>query len=438
MNILYIHTHDSGRFIQPYGHAVPTPNLMQLAREGVLFRQCYSCAPTCSPSRAGLLTGSSPHAAGMLGLAHRGFELSDRTRHLAHYLGTNGYHTALCGMQHVIEHGREKELGYAQILTGDSPDPALSGIYRDMAVDEANAQAAAKFLAHTPEKPFFLSFGMTSTHFPLPDPADDINPNFVQVPPSLPDTPEIRKDMAGYLTLARHADKCVGIVLKALAANGLDDQTLVFFTTDHGIAFPQMKCNLYDHGIGVSLIMRFPKGQFAGQVVDGLVSHLDLYPTLCELAGITAPRWLEGHSLMPLIRGETDAIRNEIFGEVTYHAAYEPLRAIRTARYKYIRYFDNFEAVVLPNIDNSRSKRFLLAQGLAERKHNPAEMLFDLYFDPHERNNLAADPDFAEIKADLAGRLAAWMSETNDPLLDGPVPLPPGGYTDPRNGLHPN
>jgi len=91
MNIIYIHTHDSGRFIQPYGHAIPTPNLQRLAEEGVLFRQCYSCAPTCSPSRAALLTGMNPHSSGMLGLVHRGFSLSDPKQHLAYLLQKNGY-----------------------------------------------------------------------------------------------------------------------------------------------------------------------------------------------------------------------------------------------------------------------------------------------------------------------------------------------------------
>jgi len=438
MNIIYIHTHDSGRFIQPYGYAIPTPNLMQLAADGVLFRQCYSSAPTCSPSRAALLTGMNPHSAGMLGLTHRGFSLYNPTQHLAYHLQQNGYETVLCGMQHVIAHGQEHELGYRKILTGEETAINLTGIYRDIAQDLSNAQAAADYLAHPKTQPFFLSFGMTCTHFPLPEPAEDINPNFVQPPPTLPDTPEIRKDMAGYITLAQHADQCVGVVLDALEENNLASDTLVIFTTDHGIAFPWMKCNLFDHGIGVSLILRFPMGQYSGQVVDSLVSQLDIYPTLCELAGIRTPTWLEGSSLMPLIRWGTEKIRDEIFAEVTYHAAYEPLRCIRTKRYKYIRHFDDFEDVVKPNIDDSRSKRYLIVHGLMERQHDPAEMLFDLYFDPHERNNLVDQNDYAEIKTELAAKLHNWMVETDDPLLSGPVALPEGGYANPQGDLDPS
>jgi len=438
MNILYIHTHDSGRFIQPYGYAIPTPHLMQFAKQGVLFRNCFSCAPTCSPSRAALLTGMNPHSAGMLGLAHRGFTLNDPRQHLAHHLKKHGYETVLCGMQHLTWPGQEDQLGYTQVLDSPAREGALEGIYWDIAKDQINAQTAAEYLSRPKKQPFFLSFGMTSTHFPLPEPADDINPAYVQPPPPLPDTPEIRKDMAGYHTLARHADQCVGTILEALKINHLENNTLVFFTTDHGIAFPWMKCNLFDYGIGVSLILRFPQNQFAGKVIDALVSQLDLYPTLCELADIDLPSWLEGKSLMPLIRGKTDAICSEIFGEITYHAAYEPMRCIRTERYKFIRYFDDFEKVIMPNIDDSRSKRFLMTHGLSERRHQPTEMLFDLYFDPFERNNLVDQRDYAEVKEGLAFRLQNWMAETNDPLLKGSVILPDGGYANSKNDIHPS
>jgi arylsulfatase A-like enzyme len=235
--------------------------------------------------------------------------------------------------------------------------------------------------------------------------------------------------MAGYKTLARHADRCLGVVLDALATNGLEEETLVFFTTDHGLAFPWMKCNLTDHGLGVSLIMRFPGGKYAGRAVDSLVSHLDLYPTLCELAGTDAPPWLEGHSLMPLLRGDTERVRDMIHGEVTYHAAYEPMRCLRSERYKYICYFGDYEGVIRPNIDDSRSKRFLSQHGLGERQHAPSEMLFDLYYDPAERDNLAGRAEYADVQAEMANKLRAWMEASNDPLLKGPVSLPPGGYT---------
>ncbi|MCX7670310.1 MAG: sulfatase-like hydrolase/transferase, partial [Anaerolineae bacterium] len=251
MNILYIHTHDTGRFIQPYGQAVPTPNLQALAQEGTLFRRCFDAAPTCSPSRAAMLTGMNAHRCGMIGLAHRGFALNDPTQHLAHYLHRHGFETVLCGTQHETTADGAASLGYERIIAAP-PTPTAADMagaegraQHMMTQDLANSHAAAAYLRMSHDRPFFLSFGMSCTHRPFPAPDPDINPNYVPVPPPLPDAPEIRLDMAGFITLARHADRCVGIVLEALAASGLADETLVFFTTDHGIAFPKMKCHLY-------------------------------------------------------------------------------------------------------------------------------------------------------------------------------------------------
>ncbi|MDQ1301699.1 MAG: N-sulfoglucosamine sulfohydrolase [Chloroflexota bacterium] len=469
MNILYIHTHDTGRFIQPYGHAIPTPNLMALAREGALFRNCFDAAPTCSPSRAAMLTGMNAHSSGMIGLAHRGFALKDPTRHLAHHLRSHGFETVLCGVQHEIAAGQTAALGYERIIAAPATPGAseMAGAagqaQRMMAQDLANAQAVAEFLRARSEisrpafpgagpsnlrnagaglrpspRPFFLSFGMFSAHRPFPAPDADIDPGYIAVPSPLPDDPAIRLDMAGFITMARCADTCAGIVLDALAAAGLADDTLVFFTTDHGIAFPKMKCHLYDAGIGVSLIIRYPGHGQPGQVVDALVSHLDIYPTVCAAAGVPAPSWLEGRSLTPLLDGTATAIRDEIFAEVTYHAAYEPMRCIRTDRWKYIRYFDDYDLAVKPNIDDGHSKQFLLRHGLAEAKHDPAEMLFDLACDPAERINLAGSPDHAAIRAELAERLARWMRDTDDPLSAGYVLKPAGARVNLKWALHPN
>ena len=443
LNILYLHTHDTGRFIQPYGHAIPTPNLMGLAQEGVLFRNCYSAAPTCSPSRSAMLTGMNPHAAGMVGLAHRGFSLKDPHQHLAHFLAENGYETVLCGEQHEIASGREKELGYSQVLRADVPRLGNATITpqqeyeRRETRDYANVGLAAGYLRQPKTRSFFLSVGLNATHFDLPEPASDINPNYIQPPPTLPDIAITRRDMAGFHTLARQADRCFGLVLEALQQSPYVDDTLVLYTTDHGIAFPWMKCTLYDTGIGVALILRFPSRKYAGRVQDALVSHLDVFPTLCDIAGLPAPDRLEGHSLLPLINGQVDRVREEIFAEVTYHAAYEPMRCIRTERYKYIRYFDDFAGTVKPNIDWSPSKDFLLENGLMERPRDPAEMLFDLYFDPAERNNLAGDPRCAGVRHDLVNRLQRWMEATDDPLMQGYVPKPAGAIANRKDGLHP-
>ena len=151
MNIILLHTHDLGRVIEPYGAGVRTPNLMALARESTLFRHCYCTAPTCSPSRAGMLTGMLPHSAGLLGLAHRGFHLKDYSKHLVRYLGDQGFETALCGIQHEAPSDKVQEwLGYEKIL---GPETAGGDIEGDL----ENARAVCRYLREPHNRPFFLS-----------------------------------------------------------------------------------------------------------------------------------------------------------------------------------------------------------------------------------------------------------------------------------------
>lgn len=228
----------------------------------------------------------------------------------------------------------------------------------------------------------------------------------------------------------------MGVVLGALRDSGLADNTLVICTTDHGMAFPRLKCNLQDSGIGVMLIMRGPGGFEGGRVVDSLVSHVDIFPTLCDLLDIKAPAWLQGVSVMPLITREKQEVREELFSEVTYHAAYEPMRCVRTRRYKLIRRYDERLLPVLPNCDNSPSKNLLLAHGWAERRYDREE-LYDLIFDPNETHNLAGDPDMQSVLADMRTRLDDWMRRTDDPLLQGFVPPPPGSRVNDPDGLSP-
>ena len=179
----------------------------------------------------------------------------------------------------------------------------------------------------------------------------------------------------------------MGTVLASLRRNGLEDNTLVICTTDHGIAFPTMKCNLYDGGTVIFMIMRGPGGFSGGRTINSMVSVIDIFPTICELLEIENPGRLNGTSIMPLIRSEKDEIRGEIFSQVNYHAAYEPMRAIRTKRYKYIHRYGNKRTPVLPNCDDGLSKQYWLDNGW-EDMILPDEELYDLVFDPNERNNL--------------------------------------------------
>ncbi|MGD2027116.1 MAG: sulfatase [Anaerolineales bacterium] len=420
-NILYMHSHDTGRWIQPYGYPIPTPNLQRLADEGITFQQAYSAAPTCSPSRAALLTGYSPHANGMLGLAHRGFSLHHPERHILHTLKREGYRSALVGIQHVA---RDYEaVGYDEILWAFSA--------------ESIAENAAAYIMEERDAPFFLSVGFFETHRDFPEIGAEAAAYHGPLPAGLPDTPAVRMDMARFAQSLKQLDDGVGAVLEALEEYGKAGDTLVICTSDHGIPFPGMKCTLKDSGIGVYLMMRGPGGFEGGRVVDGLVSQLDIYPTVCELLGIEPPGWLEGVSLMPLVREEVDDNRLMLFAGVTYHAAYEPQRAIRTKRYKYIRRFSDLTAPVLPNIDDSPSKDAWMEAG-GHLGPVPEEALYDLAHDPDEEENLAGVRAHATVLKFLHRQLLFWMERTGDPLLDGAVPAPPGAEFNDPDGLSPD
>jgi N-sulfoglucosamine sulfohydrolase len=415
-NVLYLHSHDTGRYVQPYGYPVPTPNIQHLADQGVLFRQAFCAAPVCSGSRAALLTGQCTHATGMLGLAHRGYRLHHPERHIVNVLRDAGYWTGLVGEQHVSED--PGDLGYDHVVDLDSTR-----------VSEV-APAATKLigLRAKEDAPFFLSVGFFETHREFFEPSSIRDVLYSRPPENIPDNAQTRRDMASFRASARALDQGVGTVLNALEENELADDTLVFLTTDHGLAFPDAKCTMYDRGIGVMLLMRGPGGFERGRVSDALVSHLDLYPTICDVAGLDHPSWLEGRSLLPLVRGDVAELHEEVFAEVTYHAAYEPQRAIRTSRYKYMRrYDDQHPGRVLANLDDSLTKDVLVAAGWADVPP-PWEALFDLSLDPEEGHNRIDDPALAKVADDLRGRLREWMVRTEDPLVEGPVPPRPGTF----------
>jgi arylsulfatase A-like enzyme len=274
------------------------------------------------------------------------------------------------------------------------------------------------------EQPWFMSVGFFETHRDFFAPTSVRDTLYSLPPENLPDLPGVRRDVASFKASARALDHGIGGVLHALHDLDLVDDTLVVCTTDHGIAFPGAKATLHDRGTGVMMIVRGP-GFSGGKVIDAPVTHLDVFPTLCELTGVEPPEWLQGRSLMPLVRGEIGRLHEATFAETTYHAAYEPQRSVRTERWKYIRRFDDYPHPVLANCDDGESKEVLVAAGWGERIV-PRERLYDLLLDPGEGNNLVADESCAAVLAEMRGRLEVWMQETEDLLLEGPVPAPPG------------
>lgn len=241
--------------------------------------------------------------------------------------------------------------------------------------------------------------------------------------------------MADFLASVKIADEVFGTMMQALTESGERENTIIVLTTDHGIPFPFMKCNLTDHGIGVTLALDIP-GQgkaLRGRCTDAMVSHLDLCPTVYDALGFERPEWLEGHSLLPLMEGTVDSVRDELFAEVNFHAGYEGTRCIRTVRYKYIEVNDDDSALSLPNVETSPSKDLLFKHGLREIERKPAA-LYDLLFDPNEQNNLVENPDHFDVRDDLKGRLRRWQEATDDIALKHKrIPTPPGAKINPKH-----
>src|SRR5436305_8080551 len=180
-NILYVHSHDTGRYVQPYGHAIPTPNIQRLAEEGMLFYKAFCAAPTCSPSRASLLTGQYAHCSGMLGLAHRGLSLHDYNQHILHTLRKAGYYSALIGEEHLSK--APNASGYDRISKIEGHQAAIV------------APTAIEWLNDGLPQPFFLSVGFFETHREFLKPGSSEDTRYSLPPAPLPDTPQTRLDM---------------------------------------------------------------------------------------------------------------------------------------------------------------------------------------------------------------------------------------------------
>lgn len=414
-NILFITSHDLGRHLGCYGReTVPSPSLDNLAREGLQFDNSFCTAPQCSPSRAALHTGRYQHDVGVLGLAHSPFEwrLDPPQAHLAHRLQQEGYRTVLVGGQHVTRKEDLGRLGFQQ--WGDVvPAPQV-------------AQEAAAFLADAAQQdaPFYLEVGFFEAHRPYDwGGATPYDGEGVALPPYIPDAPPAVAEFAALQGAIRVLDRAVGDILARLEALDLAHNTLVLFTADHGLAMPRAKCTLYDPGIATPLILRWPAAGIAGgRRLAPLVSHVDVVPTLLEALDLSAPPGLHGRSFWPLLQGAPYEARDAVFAAKTYHTAYEPQRAVRTAGHKLIVNLESGSRYDVAD-DIRLSPIYPLVRDDIVGERPPVEC-YDLVHDPLERHNLAGDPGYAEVEEQLRRRLWQWMQETGDPLRHGPLRSP--------------
>jgi len=415
LNLIVVISHDLGQHMGCYGAPdVRTPHFDAFAASGHRFANHFCTAPQCSPSRAALWTGRHPHANGVVGLAHSGFanDLHPDERHLAQLLAQAGYDTHLFGGQHVSP--RPRRCGFQHIHGKTSCTDVAPDVVEFL---ETRATGG--------DGPLFLEAAFFEPHRPfLHKDVEPLDPASLTVLPYLPDIPEVRRDLAELEASCSSADRAFGRIVEAVDRCGLADDTVVVYTVDHGIAFPHAKMTLYDPGIETALLLRIP-GIGGGKVHEQLVSNVDVAPTLLELLGIDVPTNMQGRSFRGLLAGGDYQPRDAVFAEKTYHTYYDPMRCIRTERWKLIA---NFEFApyqeTSPDYDNNARCYVEVAKALAVARpqlYHPPYELYDLAADPWEQTSLADDPAHAATRDALIRRLRQWMRDTADPLLDGPM-----------------
>lgn len=430
-NLLILHCHDLGRFLGAYGvQTVSTPNLDALAARSAVFDDAFATSPQCSPARASLFIGTYPQRNGVLGLTHSPFDwdLADPSSHLATRLKREGFRTHLIGVQHesrvLDEDVVAQRLGFDHVEStgaGGSRSERSGIVVGDRAIDALSRYAGDS-------RPFYLQVGFFEPHR-APDPRDEpgvmgflggyIEPDSSRghgVPGYLRDDDGARAEIAELQGAVRYLDEHVGRVLDAVERLGLADETIVVFTTDHGLALPRAKCTLYDPGLEVALIVHAPgRHAWSGVRVGGLVSHLDVRPTVLGLLGLRPDDDPDGTSLVPVVESAATA-HPQVFGQLTYHDYYSPRRSVRSDKYKLIVNFDN-----APNpMDATQSwlrrssVRDLTKGGM---RTSPLVELYDLEVDPGEELDIAASPRNARIRDELAAAMLGWMRDVDDPLL---------------------
>lgn len=426
-NVLLLHCHDLGQHLNCYGvNTVQSPNLDRFASEGVLFENNFCTAPQCSPSRASIFTGRYPHSNGVMGLTHANFawDLKPGERHIGQLLGDAGYATAGVGVLHETRSGATR-CGLAEY----DKESAASGM-ADAAI------ARLKKFAQLEGRPFYLQAGCIEPHrLPGPDPnaaqgflggrlsADTAKG--VYVPPYLRDTEGTRGELGELQGAIRHMDGQMGRVLAAVRELGLEKNTLVIFTTDHGIAMPRAKCSLYEPGLRTAFILRYPArdGWHGGIRHKQMVQNIDCLPTVLDLAGVATPTAVQGRSLAPLMAGRTGTTRDRIFGEITYHDYYDPRRSIRTATHKLIVNFSSAPAFMDPS-QSWRPRSDTVAPANHAVAYHPPYEFYDLSRDPWEQRDVASDASYARVLGELRVQLMEHLRATEDPILNGAVTSP--------------
>ncbi len=414
-NILWLSIEDTGQQVEPYDAWARTPNIAQLAREGVTFLEAFSHSPVCAPTRSGIITGLYPTAIGTHHMRSR-MVPPPHVRAFPEYLRELGYYTT-----------NNSKTDY------NFPVPVT-------AWDDSSRSAHWKNRPD-PDQPFFAVFNFGSSHegsvrrqyqARTKDPSAAIHDaSRLPLPPYYPDTPKVREAWAAYYDVVTITDRTIGEMLRELEDAGLADETLVVFWGDHGAGLARAKRWIYDSGLKVPLIMRWPGKIEPGTLRTDFVQFLDLAPTMIAVAGREPPSHLHGR----VILGEDQGPEPEFLyhGRDRMDERYDMIRGVRNRRYLYLRNFESHRPWVqfmrtpsqgpiyqeLGRLKRSGGLGPLSAPFMQDTK--PLEELYDVVADPHQVFNLASDPRYEGTLGLLRSELLDWMRRTDD---KGLVPEP--------------
>ena len=431
-NILWLVAEDLSPIIPPFGDStVTTPNLSRLAAEGVRYTHAFSPSGVCSPSRAAIATGMYPSS--YWGQSH-----ADRSRGVCtvRRLVFLHLHSAICRLAfHSMSPFRRPEVKMHSEYMRRAGYYATNNSKEDYqfrapltAWDESSDEA--HWRNRTNGQPFFAIFNFFVTHeSQVWGKAEDslwVDPNLdVPIPPYLPSTEVAVNDIRRVYSNIKEMDAQVGDILAELEADGLLENTIVVWYSDHGGPLPRQKRLLYDSGMHLPLIIRYPNGWRAGEVDDRLVSFVDFAPTLLSMAGEEPPAHMDGQAFEGKYKAETP--RKYVHGAADrFDEAYDMIRAVRDHRFKYLRNFQVDSPYYLPLAFREQMpimKELLRIRDAGEltadqaqwfRATKPSEELFDTDADPFELINIANDPQYAEKLSELRSEMDRWMTSIND------------------------
>jgi N-sulfoglucosamine sulfohydrolase len=406
-----------------------TPHLDRLAAEGMWFARGQVTVAVCQPSRQCLMTGRYPHHNGSTGF----YPVRDDVPTLAELLKAAGYHLGILGKEiHLRPEAKfpwhfmrsEGELARGR-------DPAKYHQFTREFLEEAKASGKPFFLmanSHDPHRPYAGSEGGKSLPYPPPD--RTFTPEEITVPAFLPDLPEVRKELAQYYSSARRCDQSLGAVLRALKESGLEENTLVMFVSDNGIAMPFAKSNCYLTSTRTPWLVRWPGKVKPGRVDrEHFISGIDYLPTVLEAVGLPLPPETDGRSFLPLLEGGPQTGRDRVFtcyNEAFGNKAY-PMRCLQDKRFGYIynSWADGKKSYSTEGMSGLTFKAMQQAgttqPAIADRVellvHRTPEELYDFAADPAALRNLAADPACQDQLRKMRSEMLLWMEQTRDPLL---------------------